>query len=184
MSLRNLAIAVVGSCLLLPTVSAAKDYRKMAAEARWLAPEEEGFVRCLAHQLKDYEVAVVRKKGDRWNATIRVSDRGKLVYSWKAHLSTVFLERDGVLYHAEFRPHVTGCAVVAYDLKRGKRLWRTTLKGVGPVEHSKYFNAVRLEPVNDDVIAVYGRETAGRYVEIVHRKTGKTVGHKRFPDRK
>ena len=85
-------------------------------------------------------------------------------------------------YRAEFHPHASGCAVVAYDLKARRQIWRSELKGLGPVDHSKYFNAVRVEPLSDEVLAIYGKESAGRYVEIVSLKTGRTVGHKVFPE--
>jgi hypothetical protein len=162
----------------------ATDYQKMADAADWLPPEQEGFLQCLAHGLNDYQVEVIRRKGASWGATIRISEGGKELYSWDAHLSTVFWERDGMLYHAEFSPQASGCAVVAYDLKAGKRLWRAELKGVGRGHYSKYFNAVRLELTNDEVLSVYGHEAVGRYVEILDRKTGKTVGHKVFPAKK
>ena len=71
---------------------------------------------------------------------------------------------------------------MAYDLKGRKLLWLTQLKGLSPLAH--YLNWVRLERVNNEVLAVYGNEDtaghAGRYVEIVDMKTGKTVGHKVF----
>jgi hypothetical protein len=38
-----------------------------------------------------------------------------------------------------------------------------------------------MEPVADGVLAVYGRESGGRYVELVDLTTGRTVGHKVFP---
>ena len=37
--------------------------------------------------------------------------------------------------------------------------------------------------MNNEVLAVYGDENDGQYVEIVDMKTGKTVGHKVFPGR-
>jgi len=93
-----------------------------------------------------------------------------------------FLEWRGVQYRAEFHPHSSGCAVMACDLKSGGPLWRSQLKGLGPIDHSKYFNAVRVEPVDGQVLAVYGQESARRYVEIISLKTGKTLGHKLFPE--
>jgi hypothetical protein len=95
--------------------------------------------------------------------------------------SKTSIEKGGVLYRAEFNPHASGCAVVAYDLKTREHLWRSELKGLGPVDHSKYFNAVRVEPVGEAALAVYGKESAGRYVEVVSLKTGRTLGHKLFP---
>jgi hypothetical protein len=160
------------------------DYQKMAREARWQPPEQgDDFRRCLAHELNDYQVEVVRRKGDRWEVTLRILDNGQEVHSWQGHLDTVFFERDGTLYYADFHPHSTGCAVVAYDLKARRLRWTTQLRGIGPVSHSKYFNTVRLERVNDEVLAVYGKESFGRYVEFVDLRTGRIVGHKVFSDR-
>jgi len=59
--------------------------------------------------------------------------------------------------------------VVAIDRSTGKTLWKTDLKGLGPIAHSKYRNAVRLEVLDGDAIQVFGKESSGRYVEIVSR---------------
>jgi hypothetical protein len=64
------------------------------------------------------------------------------------------IERGGVLYRAEFRPHANGCAVVAYDLGTRGRLWRSQRGGLGLVSHSDYSNAVRVEPVGAEALAV------------------------------
>jgi hypothetical protein len=77
----------------------------------------------------------------------------------------------------------SGCNVISYDLKKDKQLWKTELKGLGPIDHSKYYNSVILE-LKDDAIRILGKETAGRYVEYLDPKTGKTVGHKIFKDEK
>ena len=134
------------------------DYQKMAQEARWIPPEEDS---------------------NSW--TMSVLADGKKVYDWPVPMpSGFFVDSNGVVYHAEFSPAATGCTVMAYDLKGRKLLWQNRLEGLGPVEHSKYRNVVRFERVNDEVIAIYGKETVGRYIEIVDMKTGKTVGHKVF----
>jgi hypothetical protein len=58
-------------------------------------------------------------------------------------------------------------------------LWKHGLRGLGGIGHSKYSNAVHV--ANDGkVIKVYGKESAGNYLEYVDAKTGKTVGHKIF----
>ena len=135
------------------------DYQKMAQEARWKQPKDDA---------------------KQW--TISISADGKKVYDWPvATPSGLFVNSNCVVYRPTFSPIRTGCDVIAYDLKGQKLLWRTHLEGLGPVPHSEYWNVVRLERVNDEVLAVYGDEAAGRYVEIVDMKTGKTVGHKVFP---
>lgn len=109
----------------------------------------------------------------------RVVDGEDVVYSLNASSSARFLEREGILYHAAYHRSSTGCAVVALDLKARRQLWETHLEGVGPVDHSKYSNDVRIEPLLDETLAVYGKESAGSYVEIVDMKTGKIVGHRK-----
>ena len=182
-----LFLPVIASVLAVPALPdeplRANNYQKMADQAKWLPPEKQGLLGCLASELDDYRVEVIRRKGGWGDVTIRVVDNGKPILAWSGHLGTVFLERDGVLYYADFCPGAPGCAVVGFDLKVRKRLWRSNLKAMDVKINSKYWNDVRLEPVNDEVLAVYGKETAGRYVEIVDRKTGKTVGHKIFRGR-
>jgi hypothetical protein len=158
-------------------------YQKLAKEAVWLAPGNGELKRCLARHKGAYEVDGLYDPS-HWSTIVHVSDAdGKKVYFWTGHRGTAFLIRGNVLYYADFGSHSSGCSVVAFDLKARKRLWRSELKGLGPIDHSKYFNAVRMEPVDAQVLAVYGKESAGRYVEFVALKTGKTVGHKKFPER-
>ena len=141
------------------------DYQKIAQEARWKQPE---------------------KNFNRW--TICVMADGKKVYDWPVPMpSTFFVDSNCVLYHAGFPRWASGCEVVAYDLRGGK-LWRTRLKGAKDdeeglrLEKLEKANLVRLERVNEEVLAVYGDESNGRYIEIVDMKTGKTVGHKVFTE--
>jgi len=94
------------------------------------------------------------------------------------------LELDDVQYRAHFNPISTGCTVVAFDRQANKQLWETELKGIGPVGHSKYRNEVRMGVLDDDTLVVYGDEAYGKYIEILDRKTGKTVGHKVFKEEK
>ena len=111
------------------------------------------------------------------------ANREKLMAACRKYLTghpgTVFAERKNVVYYADFTPYSSGCVVVAVDLKTKKKLWKTDLKGLGPINHTKYRNAVILE-VKDDVIRVQGQESAGRYLEYVDMKSGKTLGHRVF----
>ena len=70
---------------------------------------------------------------------------GKPGFAVAGHPGTVFAVRDGILYYADFSPARTGCALVAYDLKKGKQLWKAALKGLGPISHFRYHNAVNLD---------------------------------------
>ena len=47
------------------------------------------------------------------------------------------------------------------------------------IDHFAYRNRVDIA-ANDDVVQVFGNESAGRYYELKDAKTGETVGHKIF----
>jgi hypothetical protein len=127
-----------------------------------------------------YQVEGVRT-ADPFNAyTIRVSDGDRELLAWKGHERTVFRQAGDVLYYADFHPMSSGCTLVAFDLKAKRELWRTPLRGLGPIGHSKYFNAVNLE-VAGGAVTVSGRESAGRYVERVDAQTGRTVRNQVLP---
>ncbi|HJZ94559.1 MAG TPA: hypothetical protein VKE40_27080 [Gemmataceae bacterium] len=167
-------------------VGKGRDYQKMADEASWKAPEAgEDFRRCLARDTGGYQVEAVASTMDVLSdTTIRVLDGGTEVSTWQGHQGSVFFIRDNILYHTDYCTISSGCTVIAFDLKAKKKLWKTELKGLGPISHSKYRNLVRMDQVNGEVLAVYGQESAGRYVEFVELKTGKTVGNKVFKDEK
>ena len=82
-----------------------------------------------------------------------------------------------MLYYADFHPNASGCAIVAYNLKRREELWKTPLLGMGSVSHSMYTNRVNLN-VDRDHLIVYGDEAAGRYIELLNAATGRTVAHR------
>ena len=57
--------------------------------------------------------------------------------------------------------------------------WDVPLEGLGPIGHSEYFNAVevRAEPGK---IVVYGREAAGKYIEVRDPVAGRLLSNVRF----
>jgi hypothetical protein len=167
-------------------VGKGRDYQKMADEAPWKAPEAgEDFRRCLARETGGYQVELAASKEDVLsNTRIRVLDGGSELYAWNGHQGSVFFICDSVLYYTDYCGISSGCTVVAFDLKARKKLWTTNLKGLGPISHSKYRNLVRMDQANGEVLAVYGQESSGRYVEFVELKTGKTVANKVFKDEK
>jgi hypothetical protein len=156
-------------------------YQKLADGLDWKEPADQP-ARSLASQIPHYqlEIRVTISGGERTD-DVAITDHGRILCSWHERGHGVALVRDGILYRADYEPMATGCAIIAFDLKAGQELWTATLKGLGPIEHSKYHNWVWMERIGDSVVAVYGREPAGRYVELVDLKTGKTVGHKVFP---
>ncbi|HYT87953.1 MAG TPA: hypothetical protein VEL76_04480 [Gemmataceae bacterium] len=123
---------------------------------------------------------------------------------FQGHSETVFTRWGDRLYLADFSPIATGCRVVAVNFKTGGRLWQNKLKGLGPIGHalsegcaaasgnwqnklkglgpighSKYRNRINIT-TDGKIITVWGNEAAGRYVELLDKQTGRTVGHKVF----
>jgi hypothetical protein len=136
---------------------------------------------CVQDYQGKYQLDAVRRPGDGgWHVRFLEKDQELHARDWPAHLA--FRVEGDVLYFPEYERMVSGCALVAWDLKAGKQLWRVELRGLGPVAHSKYRNEVDLT-VADGVVTVYGRESAGRYVERVDGKTGRALERKTFPAR-
>lgn len=127
-------------------------------------------------QVDGYDLELVHRAGEWGDLHIRVSRGGKLIYQWKGTSETPLAVRGDTLYYVEHGPISSGAAVVAVDLATGKQRWLAALKGIGPQSHSKYRNVVWFD-VKDDVITVQGEESHGKYVEIVDRKTGKTLAN-------
>ena len=128
----------------------------------------------------DYQVDLSRPQNKFGIIHFRVLKDGKEVHAWQAHQHSVFTTSGDTLVVADFHPNRHGCGLVAFDLKNKKDLWQTELKGIGPIPHSRYSNRVNLDLV-DGAVRVFSQESAGRYVEFVDPKTGKTLGHKVYP---
>jgi hypothetical protein len=128
----------------------------------------------------DYQVTLVRTPNTFGKILVRFARDGKTVYEFEGHYASGFVGKGNLLYHTVYHPSSSGCRIDAVDLATGKCLWQTNLKGLGPIEHTKYRNLVNLEMPRDGVLRIQGNESAGHYVEYVDAVTGKTVGHKAF----
>jgi hypothetical protein len=172
------------TCLVLLTVAApvsAADYQKLADEAKWeWDPERATVLHATLNYHEDYQVEIVKKPNTFGDLTVRFTKDGKEALTVKGSYATTFVGKDSILYYTEYHPSASGCALVAYDLANRKQLWKTPLKGLGPIAHFQYSNLVTVDLVGD-AVKVLGNESAGHYVEFVDLKTGKTVGHKVFP---
>ncbi len=167
--------------LFFTSLAHGQDYQKIADATAWSWSAERASVGdSFLRFSKDYQVELIRKKNRFGDITIRVVDDGMELVAWEGHYRSVFTSSGNVLVYAAFLPSRTGCAVVAYDLKNGKQLWKTNLKGLGSIDHFEYSNAVNLDIINTDAVRVFGNESAGQYLEIVDLKTGKTVGHRTY----
>src|SRR5262249_49181415 len=110
-------------------------------EFRW-SSEKASLGYSTKKHLPDYEVELVRPKEFDTPINIRTKPDRKLIYSiTDGHLGIVFARAKDALYIAEYSPIGTGCEVVALDLKTGKQLWKSRLKGIASDNpHSKYRN--------------------------------------------
>ncbi len=86
----------------------------------------------------------------------------------------------GTLYVARYSDISNGCTVHAFDARAGVVRWTTPLRGLGPVAHSEYLNAVELRLVGGRAVA-FGWESAGRYVEALDPSTGAVTYHALVP---
>jgi hypothetical protein len=176
--MKRFAILAGAVLLLGAEICRGEDYQKTAEATAWSwSAERASVLDSLLRFPKDYQVELIRKK-DQFGLTIRIVDAGKELCAWEGHYRSVFALGGDVLVYADFLPSRTGCALVAHDLKTQKQLWKTDLKGLGPIAHTRYANAVNLEVINGEVVRVFGEESAGKYLEYVDLKTGKTVGHR------
>lgn len=162
----------------------AVDYQKVADATEWKWSEQGGTV---GHSVltceSAYDVRLEVKATKRREVKVTFSKDGKDAFTLNGHRNTVFRVAGDTLVYARFHPSATGAAMVAVDLRTGKQLWKTDLKGIGPVSHFAYSNYLNLE-ADGDTVTVFGNEASGKYVEILDAKTGKTVGHKKFPEDK
>jgi len=130
----------------------------------------------------DYQIEIIRNIDNVFNElTIKLVKNNQEVYSWKGHDYSPFVEFKDILYYADYNPIRTGCTVVAYDLQERKQLWKTELKGLGPVRHSKYWNKAQIT-FWEGYLVVYGKEAGGKYLEIINIETGHTIGNKKLDE--
>jgi hypothetical protein len=159
---------------------AREDYEKKAKEAPWEWSEERAGPEASAKRLPAPYKAEVEPPGTWGDTVIRIVKHGAVVHYFRGNYRTAFAVRDDILYYADLDPICSGCAVIAYDLRKHRQLWKAQLTGLGGVCHSKYRNAVNLS-LEKYAVCVRGKESAGNYIEFVDLRTGKTVGHKVYP---
>ncbi|HLJ97969.1 MAG TPA: sialidase family protein, partial [Gemmataceae bacterium] len=155
------------------------DHQARADAASWdFSPDAASLKKSITGFPKPYQVEP--SPDDVGNATITITKEGKALYRWSGHTASVFLAAADVLYYADYSRDATGCRLIAVDLKNGKELWKTRLKGLGPIRHSRYSNQVNLRLEDMAMLRITSLESAGGYLEFVDRRTGKTVGHRVF----
>jgi hypothetical protein len=177
----TLAALLAAGPLCAAPLSVGEDYQKKADEAPWEWSAGRATAADCAKRLPRGYRAEIEERNMFGGVVIRILKGGAALHSVEGHTGTVFAVRDDVLYYADFWRAATGCRVVAYDLRNKKQLWKTPLKGLGPLFHTEYSNAVLLE-VDRHAVCVRGNECLGRYIEYVDLRTGKTVGHKVYSE--
>ncbi len=149
-----------------------------AEKTEWTWSDDNATAEACARRVQGgYQATVTPVPGKSWASTITMTRDGRTVTSWEGYRSSTFAIGGDVLYRTDYIPQQAGCDVIAYDLKQGKTLWTTHLWGRGSVSHSQYSNRVDLR-VDDRHVIVFGNESAGRYIELLDPKTGKTVGQR------
>jgi|ERR1043166_4406228 hypothetical protein len=155
-----------------------KDYQAKTDTMPWKFAAKAASAAYAAQKLpKPFEADI---SAGQFSGTISLKKADKAAYQWDGHGETVFIVTDDVLYYSDHHQASTGCQVIAIDLTTGKQLWKTRLKGLGPISHFRYRNQVNLDLEDRDTLRIFGRESAGGYVELVDRKTGKTVGNRKY----
>jgi PQQ-like domain len=107
---------------------------------------------------------------------------------WSAELKPEFvanaslLLRGDTLYVAHYCSISSGITrMLAFDAASGEQRWSRHPLALGPVEHSEYNNEVELREMHDHVV-IFGKESAGNYVEVIDPATGATVSNLRYLD--
>lgn len=173
-------VMVAVTMMIVSSVSGGTDYEKVAQTATWSwSDAKAGLLYSFERDLVPYRLELVRQANESGVYALGFSKDGQSLLNLKVHRDTAFRCLNGIVYYAEHTGTRTGCTVVAFDLENRKELWRTKLRGLGSIGHEQYRNQVALD-VNDEVVSIVGKETAGKYIEYLDRTTGTTVAHKVF----
>jgi hypothetical protein len=123
-------------------------------------------------------------KDDRASWVQRVRFHRQVV--WQHNLPPEFLAEADIavdkdtVFVAHYCVMSSGATIHALDLATGKARWSTPVKGLGPIDHSKYSNHVVLKLIRGYLVA-FGNEAQGRYIEIFDPQSGKMLSNHRLP---
>ena len=166
---------------------------ELADETRWVwSDEDAGPMYSLVwgnDNLYGFKVSITNETDHAIKYAVtdhrRASEEDRKKCSWVGHRYTVFRIRLTSLVYADWDPHQTGGEIVCVDLVSGKVIWRSSLRGLDAVEPMRrretLFYSNRLDiNMRGRYVTIWGKETAGRYVEYKSMATGETVAHKVF----
>jgi outer membrane protein assembly factor BamB len=112
-----------------------------------------------------------------YDVTFWVTRGNRKICRWIGHKFTVFDIYGDRLYYALFDPRQHSGKIVAVNLLSGTKLWESDLINPSIFAGSFYENRIILEAHKDRVV-IFGRDTAGDYIEIKDSKSGDTIGQK------
>jgi hypothetical protein len=178
--MRLISVFCVGMVVLIGAdICHGQTYQKVADATPWSWSADRASVADSFLRFPNtYQLQLIRPKEKNGVVIIRLNDDGKELYSWLGHYGSVFALSGDVLVYADYGQGRNGCSLIAYDLKQKNQLWKTELRGIGPIPHSRYANAVTLEFIDGATVRVFGNESAGKYLELVDINTSKTIGHR------
>lgn len=165
------------------------EYQRLteAAEWKWTRTQET-LLWCIQNNLNRLQDSQVtcqinwpHKSNSFSEFQVRIlNNNNEELCKFDAHPNTVFVRKNSMLFVTDYGYMISGCSVIAFDLKLRKQLWTTRLQGLGPIAHSKYSNYVNIA-IEKELVIIYGKESSGRYIELLDAQTGKTVGNKKLP---
>jgi hypothetical protein len=151
---------------------------RIPVSTAWIWHEEEATIDgSIKNNSSPYTIEANRLEDHFGSVELVIKREGKLIHTVKCHNETPFVITGDRLIYAEHSMISDGCTLVVFSLSGAKELWRTPLKALGEIPHSKYRNQVALK-VTGNLAIVTGKESAGNYLEIVDLQTGKTVFHR------
>jgi len=117
----------------------AADYQNSRRRDGTGSPSASALQSVLSYQAS-IKVEIVKKPNTFGNLSFRFTKDGKEAFTMEGSYATTSSARDSILYYADYhRPR----RVVRCCLRPGeqKELWKTSVKGLGPIAHFKYSTA-------------------------------------------
>ena len=119
----------------LSTVSCSSEGVPPLPDTFSFSDEEANCLYSLSQYSGDCDIHIIYEVKKSAGLTFVFVRDGKQILALRGHSKSAFFSERNRLFFAHFGPDLTGCTVAAYDLSDGKTLWRTELKGIGPVSH-------------------------------------------------
>ena len=133
----------------------------------------------LATALRDFrssfEWSLRNIKDDPKWMELTFMENKELRWRLKCHWMTPFIIDNSRLYYVEYAYHAPFGRVVCVDLARAKQMWSCPIGEIVPVWfHSAYLSA-RAITKRDGHIWVRGKESQGRFLNVIDAETGELV---------